>query len=425
MDQERLGQTNDILRRVALALERLAPNQQTTQSAIDALLRIGITDSGRKSEEESSKSGGSRGKSAGRGRDDSGDEDSSPGKGPPRVPDRTAEGMVKGLGPSVSRLFGAGESLMPGLGLGEIGGTISKMVNLLNAFDGAKDALGRMGLLGDESQKLDPPDLPKSHRPIPLVPPPIDQGPIPVLPPELPGPLPAEEEKIPLVPPRGYNLAVEPPPTPMPTVAADETQSKTPTSSRRDFLGSMDQLLEILGAAEETQSKTPTSSRRDVHDSMGKLLQILGAAAEPMNSPDLLGPLRPVGTVGADLTAPSEGEDKTPTLKPDESGLDPVPSDTLGSQKDDEAFGAAAIGQGGDNKLLHEIKGMREDIVKANKPQPQAGAAEPNKHIGASEVAKAMTTLHASTPSKTPFDSIANDLQGAQDKLGEILLKML
>lgn len=400
MDQERLGQTNDILRRVALALEKLAPNQQTTQQAIDALLRIGITDSGKKADDPSKGSGDSRGGGRSRDRGDSGgDEDSGGGKGPPKVPDQSSTGMLRGLGPSASRLFGAGESLLPGFGLGEIGGTISKMVNLLSAFDGAKEALGRMGFLGDASQKLGPPGLPPPLPPdvrtLPLSPdgPEKDKpellpagSPLGKLPEAVPAwkdnPLSVEEfpELKPAdhtTPPtpelpkatsfgdgekgelRGPFPKIQPtdwhgfgerglfPPQPIPDPHADGEHLPrllplTPTQKNPKTQLGGDRSPELPGP-QAPQTRLFPDEQLDADS-----LRETKPPAESMNSPGLLGPLLPVKPAGADLTGASRGGDDLPPI-------------TLGD----------AASEGGD------------DIPMLNPQSPESGVEPPSTQIGA------------------------------------------
>lgn len=370
MEQEQRGQTNDILRRVALALERLAPNQQTTQSAIDALLKIGITDSGKKADDSAKGSGSSGGgRGSGGGRDDSSEDGSGGGKGPPKPPDQSATGMLKGLGPSASRLLGAGESLLPGLGLGEIGSTISKMVNLLSAFEGAKDALGRMGMLGDASQTLDPPELPASHRAVPLAPPPLDKGPIHVLPPELPGPLPAGEEKIPLAT-SGYPLLGDSPPTPtIPTLPPDgKTRLGGPRSP------------ELSGPQAPHTTLAPAAYKDEVSDAGSGAVPLSAWKPTKVEAPPLLSTddLPPVPLAGG-TDASSKGGDDIPMLNPQapESGMDPAPVPVGGAGGPDSEGGLVPDGDSTATPIVSELKNIgatmkQVEAKTGSKADPQA-----------------------------------------------------
>lgn len=399
MDQEQRGQTNDILRRVALALERLAPNQQTTQSAIDALLKIGITDSGKKSDDSSKGSGSSGGgRGSGGGRDDSGEDGGSGGgKGPPKPPDQSATGMLKGLGPSASRLLGAGESLLPGLGLGEIGSTISKMVNLLSAFEGAKDALGRMGFLGDASQTLGPPGLPPPLPPdvrtLPLSPDGPEKAEPGLLPPGTPlGKLPAA-----IVPGTEHDEKLDPDgPTPsLLPIGAGTPRGKKPTLLDRDA----------------TVDPLPSLIPLDQQEGIPGLLPVgKGSPSLPASPPDdgevpALKSLAPRTQLAPSVyhDAAGQGGDDVPMLKPQapESGMDPAPVPVGGAGGPDTEGGLVPDGQGDgaaqaqvsrqtaameavERNTRPKVESQVKDKNQFNKPQSQeaSGAQSAQKDRG-------------------------------------------
>lgn len=483
MDQERLGQTNDILRRVALALEKLAPNQQTTQQAIDALLRIGITDSGKKSDDSSKGSGDSKGGGRSRDRDDSGGDGGGDsgggGKGPPKPPDQSLTGMLRGLGPSASRFFGAGESLLPGFGLGEIGGTISKMVNLLSAFDGAKEALGRMGFLGDASQKLGPPGLPPPLPPdvrtLPLSPdgPEKDKpellpagSPLGKLPEAVPAwkdnPLSVEEfpELKPAdhtTPPtpelpkatsfgdgekgelRGPFPKIQPtdwhgfgerglfPPQPIPDPHADGEHLPrllplTPTQKNPKTQLGGDRSPELPGP-QAPQTRLFPDEQLDADS-----LREKKPPAESMNSPDLLGPLLPVKPAGADLTAAAKGGDDIPMLNPQapESGVEPptTPIGAVGGDGEELPPTDDGQGDGSAQAMLSRQTAAMEAVEKNTRPKVDSPAKDKNQfNKSQSSEASGATTVHKDRGDV--YGATIGQIEDRLAKVAEVALKVI